>query len=189
MKAPSRSLLWLFAFLVLLVGSSCGRAAQERPDKRAIFTTVYVVRHAEKDLTPNLPDPLLTPAGQARAQALHDSLRRKPLTAVFSTATTRTRTTAAPLAEALKLPIQDYDAKQLQTLVHRIRSGYPGQQVLVVGHSNTILETVEAFGAPRPVPTIGDDEYDYLLEVRVPRDSMVAATAVARRYGQGTVAR
>jgi phosphohistidine phosphatase SixA len=149
-----------------------------------------VVRHAEKDLTPNLPDPLLTPAGQQRAVALRDSLlRRKPLAAIFSTATSRTRATAELLAQALKLPIQDYDPKQLPALASRIRRNYAGQTVLVVGHSNTILETAEAFNAARPVPTIGDNEYDYLLEVKIPRDSTQAATAVARRYGVATAIR
>ncbi|WP_375435505.1 histidine phosphatase family protein [uncultured Hymenobacter sp.] len=153
-------------------------------------TTIYIVRHAEKDLTPNLPDPSLTPEGQQRALALRDTLlRRKPWAAVFSTATSRTRTTAEPLAQVLKLPIQDYDPKQLPALARRIRQSYPGETVLVVGHSNTILETAEAFGAPRPVPTIGDNEYDYLLEVKLPRDSTQAATAVARRYGGSSAGR
>lgn len=176
-------LLWpLLALTTQCSTSRSGSAAQP--------TTIYIVRHAEKDLTPNLPDPLLTPEGQQRALALRDTLlRRKPWAAVFSTATTRTRTTAEPLAQAVKLPIQDYDPKQLPALANRIRRSYPGQTVLVVGHSNTILETAEAFGAPRPVPTIGDNEYDYLLEVKLPRDSTQAATAVARRYGAPSAGR
>ncbi|WP_084708522.1 histidine phosphatase family protein [Hymenobacter norwichensis] len=184
MKLASRPLLWLMALLVLLMGGNCGRAVRQHFD-RQITTTIYVVRHAEKDLTPNLPDPLLTPAGQQRALALRDTLlRHRPLSAIFSTATTRTRATAEPLAQALGLTIQDYDAKQLPTLVARIRRDYAGQKVLVVGHSNTILETVQAFGAARPVPSIGDNEYDYLLEVRMAKDSTRVPTAVARRYGQ-----
>jgi probable phosphoglycerate mutase len=184
MKFVPRPLLWLLAMLVLLIGGNCGRAMQRHFD-RQITTTIYIVRHAEKDLTPNLPDPLLTPAGQQRALALHDTLmRRRPLSAIFSTATTRTRATAEPLAQALSLPIQSYDAKQLPALVARIRRDYAGQKVLIVGHSNTILETVQAFGAARPVPTIGDNEYDYLLEVRMAKDSTRVPTAVARRYGQ-----
>ncbi|UOG76983.1 histidine phosphatase family protein [Hymenobacter tibetensis] len=152
-------------------------------------TVVYVVRHAEKDLTPNLPDPLLTPSGQQRALALRDSLLpQKPVAAIFSTATSRTRATAEPLAQALKLSIQDYDPKQLAVLAARIRREYAGKSVLIIGHSNTILETSEALGAPRAVPTIGDNEYDYLLEVKVPRDSTQAATVAARRYGAKSAA-
>ncbi|MCR5886270.1 histidine phosphatase family protein [Hymenobacter sp. J193] len=146
-------------------------------------TVVYIVRHGEKDLTPGLADPPLTPAGQQRAQALHDTLAARGIKAVFSTNTSRTKNTVQPLATQLKLPVQLYDAKQLPALATRIRREYGGQRVVVAGHSNTILETAEALGARRPVPTIGDDEYNYLLQVTVPADTTQAPSAVARRYG------
>lgn len=146
-------------------------------------TTVYVVRHAEKDTTPGLADPPLTPGGQQRALALREELQKQKVAAIFSTTTARTRTTAEPLATQLKLPIQDYDAKQLPALAARIRREYAGRAVLVVGHSNTILETAEALGAKRPVATVGDNEYNYLLEVTVPQDSAQSPSAIARRYG------
>ena len=172
---------WLSG-LLLLVGScrSAGPAAPAIvPD-----TIVYVVRHAEKDLTPGLADPPLTVAGRQRAQALQIKLtKRGGCQAIFSTSTVRTHATAQPLADASQLSIQPYDAKQLPALAARIRRDYRGRTVLVVGHSNTILETVEALGAARPVPTIGDEAYDYLLEVRIPSDSTRVATATAGHYG------
>ncbi|SHJ48543.1 Histidine phosphatase superfamily (branch 1) [Hymenobacter daecheongensis DSM 21074] len=144
-------------------------------------TTVYIVRHAEKDLTPGLTDPPLTAAGEQRALALRQQLQRRRVAAIFTTDTRRTRATAAPLAEALNLTPQVYDAKNLPALATRIRQEYAGRAVLVVGHSNTLLETAEALGATRPVPTVADAEYDYLLEVKLPATG--AATATARRYG------
>lgn len=178
---PSRWLLPLLVLLLLLGG--CARRALPRQHAQDADTHVYVVRHAEKDPTPGLADPPLTPAGQARALALRDALRRSKISDVFSTSTARTQATAQPLASEQKLSIQPYDARQLAALAAHIRRGYQGQTVLIVGHSNTILETVEALGAPRPVSVIGDNDYDYLLEVTIPRDSTRAATAVARRYG------
>jgi broad specificity phosphatase PhoE len=176
---------WLLPVLALLLFGNCSRQAWQAHYARSFETTVYIVRHAEKELTPGLADPPLTPAGQQRALALRDSLRHNVmLAAIFSTNTTRTRTTAQPLAQKLKLPIQPYDASQLAALASRIRREYKGREVLIVGHSNTILETAEALGAKRPVPAIGDNEYNYLLEVNIPRDSTQAATAVARRYGR-----
>lgn len=172
---------WLLSVLVLLLAAGCASSFQKgnkQPD-----TIVYVVRHGEKETAPGLPDPPLTAAGQQRAQVLADTLARRGVGAIFSTATARTRSTASPLAAARQLPVQPYDARQLRALATRIRREYPGQTVLVVGHSNTILETVEALGAPRPVSAVQDAEYDYLLEVRLPRDTTQAATAVARRYG------
>ncbi|UOQ77077.1 histidine phosphatase family protein [Hymenobacter sp. 5516J-16] len=173
---------WLLPVCVVLLAGACA-SVEPRKASQPAFTTVYVVRHAEKDPAPGLPDPSLTAAGKQRAQTLVDTLRKAPITAVFSTATTRTRSTAEPLATARQLPVQPYDARQLAALAARIRREYKGQTVLVVGHSNTILETVEALGAPRPVPAVQDSEYDYLLQVRIPQDSTQAASAVARRYG------
>lgn len=186
MRLSSRFLprVWLLGLLVLLLGSNCGRQVWQNHYAKEFDTHVYIVRHGEKELTPGLADPPLTAAGQQRALALRDSLQRNGMLAgVFSTATARTKGTAQPLADKLNLPVQTYDAKQLAVLARRVRQEYRGKTVLVVGHSNTILETAEAFGAARPVPTIGDNEYDYLLEVRIPRDSTRQPTATARRYG------
>ncbi|WP_375419398.1 histidine phosphatase family protein [uncultured Hymenobacter sp.] len=183
MRFP-HSFRWLLPALavLLLLGGSCGPALQ-RHFAQGPNTHVYIVRHAEKDPAPGLADPSLTPAGRARALALQKELEQYWLSSIFSTNTIRTQATAQPLAEKLKLPVQPYDARQLAALASRIRSEYSGRAVLIVGHSNTILETVEAFDAARPVPAIGDEDYDYLLEVTLPRDSTRAATAVARRYG------
>ena len=177
---------WLLPVLALLGGCTAQKPAIATSTAE---TTIYIVRHAEKDLTPGLADPPLTPAGQQRALALRDTLRKAAIDAVFSTATSRTRATATPLASRHHKEIVVYDARQLPTLAARIRREYRGRAVLVVGHSNTILETVEALGAAQPVPTIGDNDYDYLLEVRIPQDSTRVATAVARRYGAGSSGR
>lgn len=165
----------LLAPLVLLL--SC---ASSRPTA-ASETTVYIVRHAEKETTPGLADPPLMPEGQQRAVALREQLGKRPIAAIFTTNTLRTRTTASPLAESLKLAPQVYDARQLGALAQRIKSAYAGKTVVVIGHSNTILETAEALGATRPVATVSDAEYDYLFEVKLPATG--AATVTAQRYG------
>ncbi|MCB2376839.1 histidine phosphatase family protein [Hymenobacter sp. BT635] len=169
-----------FAALLLVATNLLLGCAASKP-AAAPATTVYIVRHAEKDPTPGLADPALTPAGEQRAQALREKLGREPIVAIFTTNTIRTRTTAAPLATALNLTPQVYDARQLGPLVERIKAEYAGKKVLVVGHSNTILETVEALGAPRPVPTVADDEFSNLLEVTLPATG--TATAKAQPYG------
>ncbi len=180
------SLTRLVAVLLLLfTAGSCVRKPAPTAASAGPETRVYVVRHAEKDLTPDLTDPPLTAAGQARAQALRAVIPRQVrLAAVFSTNTARTRATAQPLADARRLTVQLYDARQLAELAARVRRDYPGQAVLVVGHSKTILETVEALGAPRPVPTIPDAAYDYLLEVHLPLNPAQPGTAQAHHYGQ-----
>ncbi|GAA4387098.1 phosphoglycerate mutase family protein [Hymenobacter koreensis] len=142
------------------------------------------MRHAEKDTSVDPKDPPLTAAGTQRALALRDSLLRTPVVAVYSTDTKRTRMTGQPLAEAKKLTVASYDPKPtgLAELAKLIRAQPRGKAVVVVGHSNTVLETVEALGAPRPVPAVGDEEYSYLFEVTIPAND-APATARARRYG------
>lgn len=180
--------LFLLSFLPLLaLAAFVGPTG--RPKPRAI--TVYLVRHAEKGPLTDPQQPTeqpLSAAGAQRAQALREALRKAPIVAIYSTDTKRTRDTAAPLATARKLSPESYvaDAPGLAALATRIRQTTPaGRAALVVGHSNTVLETIEALGAPRPVKTIGDDEFSYLFEVTLPA-SGGPATAVARYYGAAT---
>ncbi|NVO31790.1 phosphoglycerate mutase family protein [Hymenobacter lapidiphilus] len=181
-QLSARRILLFFSLLMTL--AACVRKATPTEAATGPVTRVYIVRHAEKDLTPGLTDPPLTAEGQTRAQALAAAIPRQTrLSAVFSTNTARTRTTAQPLAAARALPVLLYEARDLPALAARLRRDYPNQNVLVVGHSNTILETVDALGAPRPVPLIPDEAYDYLLEVRLPADAALPATAVAHHYG------
>jgi len=145
--------------------------------------TVFIVRHAEKDLSGG-NDPPLTAAGQQRAEALRDTLRSHPVAAVYTTNTLRTRSTAAPLAAARGLEPRLYDASQKGALARRLREEHRGQTVVAVGHSNTVLLLIESLGAARPVPEVTDADYDYLFEVTVQPDG--SASAQARRYGAST---
>lgn len=128
----------------------------------AADAVLYVVRHAEKATAP-AADPPLTPAGQARAEALAKLLKDVPLAAVHSTDTTRTRTTAAPTSTAGKLTPALYDA--IPPLVAAIRA--TGGAHLVVGHSNTIADIVSAAGGD-PGPAVADTEFDRLYVVVLP---------------------
>ena len=162
--------------LLVLAAAWAGAAPAAPP-----ALTVYLVRHAEKALAPGLADPPLTAAGQARAQALARTLRRARPAALFTTNTQRTRATLAPLAAATGLVPRRYDAHQPQALADTLRRAYAGRAVVVVGHSNTLLPLITALGAPLPLPAIGDDQYRYLFEVRVPAQG--PATVRVRHYG------
>ncbi|GAB3825536.1 histidine phosphatase family protein [Hymenobacter jeollabukensis] len=179
-------LLRLLCLLPLL--GTAAFIAPEAAKPKAV--TVYLVRHAEKGPLADPQKPAeqpLSAAGALRAQALRDVLRKEPIVAIYSTDTKRTRDTAAPLAEARKISPESYvaDPPGLAALATRIRQVTPaGKAALVVGHSNTVLETIEALGAPRPIKAIGDDEFSYLFVVTLPA-SGGPATATVRRYGAG----
>jgi broad specificity phosphatase PhoE len=126
---------------------------------------VFVVRHAEK--VDESRDPLLSPAGQARAAALARHLKDAGVTAAFVTDLQRTRLTAAPLTDALGIKPIVLPAAATQEMVDRIRRDHAQDVVLVVGHSNTVPAVLKLLGHTEPV-TIRDDEYDALF-VLMPR--------------------
>jgi broad specificity phosphatase PhoE len=144
-------------------------------------TIIYLVRHAEKDPTPGVADPLLTPAGQARAQALAKKLASKHPVALFTTDTRRTRATLAPLALATHLTPLVYSPKEADAFAIRLYKEYPGHTVVVVGHSNTLLPLLAALGVKAPMLEIKDEEYGYLFKVEL-REGQPAKLKVSR-YG------
>jgi 2,3-bisphosphoglycerate-dependent phosphoglycerate mutase len=143
-------------------------------------TTVWVVRHAEKT-SAEVADPPLSALGQARAEALARRLRGEGVEAIFVSPTLRTRATAEPLARGAGKEPLSYAAKDYVGLRERIRKEFQGRTVLVVGHSNTVLEILEALGAPRPMPALADEDYDYLFRVSLPETG--AATVKTVQYG------
>jgi broad specificity phosphatase PhoE len=151
-------------FLSLLCGLLLALAsltAAARPPA----TTIYLVRHGEKDLTPGLADPPLTAAGEARAQLLAKRLARHHPAALFTTDTRRTRATLAPLAQATGLTPEAYSTKEQAALATRLSHEYAGKTVVVVGHSNTLLPLLTAMGVG-PLPAeIRDEQYDLLFKV------------------------
>lgn len=139
-------------------------------------TRIFLVRHAEKEKG---DDPGLTPEGKARAAALSARLGGEGITEIWSTRTRRTQATSAPLASALGLTVQTYEAGALQALAESLRQR-PGA-VVVVGHSNTTGELASALGA-EPGPAIDEAaEFDRLYEISIDRDGLVRSRI--ERYG------
>ncbi|MGV3588992.1 MAG: phosphoglycerate mutase family protein [Adhaeribacter sp.] len=129
-------------------------------------TTVYLVRHAEKDTrNPNEQDPDLTDIGQKRAQALKAYLEDVPVDAFFSTPYKRNQQTLAPLAQGR--PLQFYESHDYALLREKILLEYKGKTVVVVGHSNTLLPIIEAFGAKKPMQEITERDYDNIFKLTV----------------------
>ncbi|WP_018617826.1 SixA phosphatase family protein [Spirosoma luteum] len=127
-------------------------------------TTVYIVRHAEKVSETDTTN--LTPAGYARAAALADTLANRGIDSIFSTPYRRTRQTAQPLATRLGLPVVDYPAKPMEAIVDRINR-MRTKTVLVVGHSNTILEIARGLGAQPAMSRIEAGDFDNLFQVTI----------------------
>ena len=122
--------------------------------------TIFVVRHAEKAQGGNEKDPDLSEAGRARADSIAGVLKDAGITAIYATELKRTQQTAEPLARALQLEVTVVPAKETATLTSKVKA--TAGSALVVGHSNTIPQILQALGATATL-TIGDDDYDNLF--------------------------
>lgn len=153
----------MFCFLVTATLMALNTQAQ---------TTVWIVRHAEKDLkNPSDKDPSLSLDGQDRAKDLASLLLPQRILAVYSTPFKRTMQTAEPTAYGHGVKVQSYDPADPAALVATVLRQHKGGSVVIVGHSNTVLELVEAFGIKRPIPALNDDDYNYLFTVTVQGDA------------------
>ena len=134
-------------------------------------TTVIFVRHAEKATLPE-GDPGLRPAGARRDAALTRQLVDADVVAgidaVYSTPFRRTEETVRPIAEALGLTVNSYDAANTEEIMERIVREHKGKIILVVGHSNTVPRLIGNMGASKKVPEIAENEYDNIYIVSIP---------------------
>lgn len=159
--------LLIFSFLLL----ACSPKQEPK--------TVYIVRHAEKILEGD--DPGLSVAGTARSKKLAQILEQKEIQHIFSTNTIRTKTTAQPLANAIGLTIEIYDAKNHDDLVRELRERTGN--ILVVGHSNTVNHLANYFvGSGEKYPELQDIEYDFIFEVSLKEDGSTVERKVFKNY-------
>ncbi len=133
-----------------LIGALAGLSVSPAPAVAQVPTTIILVRHAEKAGEPTDRDPELNEAGRQRAAELARVLGDANITAIYSTPFIRTEKTAAPLAEKLGLDvtITPLTRTLVQDLAATLKSQHAGETVLVVGHSNTVPQTITALGVP-----------------------------------------
>jgi broad specificity phosphatase PhoE len=134
-------------------------------------TTIIFVRHAEQDLAAG-DDPGLSDAGRRRVAELTRQLVDADVVAgvdaIYATGFRRSQETAQPLADALKLEINKYDAEDRESVLETILKKHKGKIILVVGHSNTLPELIANLGASKKVPPIDDMEFDNIYVISIP---------------------
>lgn len=166
-----KNLLTLFFLLFSLTSLS----AQQKG-----ATVVYLVRHAEKDLSnPGDKNPPLTEQGKIRAQHLADKLKKKKIEAIYSTKFDRTMSTVKPLSNQTKLPVKTYYGVDYEALKKLIEAD-KGKILVICGHSDNLIPIIKSLGATPPVEKIADDEYDNLFKVIITPDGK--ATASVEKY-------
>lgn len=164
----------LLAFLILFFVQQAASAQKN--------LKVWVVRHAEKTtVNPKDKDPELSPEGSVRAEALLKLLKGEKIDSIFVTVFKRTKLTAFPLADELGLAMKTYNPADQKALAKQLIANAKGKKIVIVGHSNTVLDIVEAFGGSKPIQEIKDDEYDYIFALTVKKSK---TEVKVDRYGK-----
>ena len=156
----------VFALLVFVLGSVLVFgyfSTFSRP-----VTTLILVRHAEKKIEPNNPDPDLTPAGEARAQEIARMFGNSGINTIYATQYKRTQQTVKPLSEKTGVSVTVVEASQVEELTNRLQTNHPGQTVFIAGHNNTVPTLVKTLSG-EDIPVIPESEYDNLFIVTVYR--------------------
>jgi broad specificity phosphatase PhoE len=156
MPSAMRALL-----LLLALAAAVPARAQEAAPTVPAFTTIVLVRHAEK--IDDSEDPQLSEAGTQRAEALARALEHAGVRTILTTRYQRTRDTAAPLAARLGVAVEVVEtgsgaAAHAGAFAARVRSLPPGHVAVIVGHSNSVPAIIAALGGPDVGP-IEDHEY------------------------------
>jgi phosphohistidine phosphatase SixA len=164
---------YLLLSAIILLAVFCQTALGQEEFKP---TTVFLVRHAEKENEPK-QDPPLKKEGVARSQELARILGAANIKAIYTSQFLRTRQTAEPLTAKtgasvtaltlkpnpanLRLIADESTAEVVNKIMQR-----PGESALVIGHSNWIPDVIKALGGD-VVPTIDEQKFDDLLIVTV----------------------
>ncbi len=143
-------------------------------------TTVILVRHAEKNIEPNNPDPDLSPAGLVRSQELVRMFAGAGINTIYATQFNRTQETVKPLADSLGLQVKIVDAKQTEELLKQILTNHRGETIFISGHNNTVPEIASALSG-ESFPVIPESEFDNMFIVMVYRFGR--AKVVKLKYG------
>ena len=152
-------MLRLLVIGLALLGLQGGTFAQS---EREIFS-IYLVRHAEKDLDAKDPgDPSLSVCGELRVQALARILSDIKLERIYSTPFERTLDTARPIAESKRLEIESYDPSHLEKFSQLLLNMQ--QDALVIGHSNT-TGVLAGLLAGKSGDSFNEDIFDRLYQV------------------------
>lgn len=162
--------LTLMGMLMLTLIAALGfaqptqRTAKSPPPSGLAETQlIFVVRHA--DTTPNSgSNPDLNAQGQARALQLANMIQDEQLGAIYVTNTNRSVQTAAPASANSGIPTTFYPPLDAIGLANTIRSSNSTVATLVIAHSNTVPDIIEALGGPS-FDDLAEDSFDHFYAV------------------------
>ena len=152
--------------LFTLIACNETKNKQEKTVEDLSTTTYYLIRHAEKDRSdPTNKNPELTEEGVLRAMKWAKYFENLKIDQIFSTDYSRTMQTAAYTASQKQLMVESYDPNDLYN--DDFKELTKGNNVLIVGHSNTTPQFVNAIMGEKKYADIADDENGLIYIVTI----------------------
>jgi broad specificity phosphatase PhoE len=131
--------------------------------------TLYLIRHAQAqdDGTKN---PHLTELGNQQAQQWAKTFKDVDFDQIMSTDYFRTQETAAQTAKSKSLNVQSYDPNHFD--INKLVTENNGAKILIVGHSNTTPDNINALLKEKKYEWIDHHDHGYLFIVKVYGDTI-----------------
>ena len=129
-------------------------------------TRYYIVRHAEKEAAKDMmsSDVPLSAEGVERAEALKETLKNTKIQAIYSTNYIRTKSTAEPISQLIRVPVQIYKPGDT-TFINQLKS-INKRKVLVVGHSNTVDDIINGITGEIAMSDLPETQYGDLFIIQ-----------------------
>lgn len=159
----------VFLLVIFAKGISEVAYAQE-------FTTLIIVRHAEKE-DDGTPDPPLSENGKLRANRLAYMLNSQPVDIIYTTKFSRNTSTIYPVANSKGILIKIYEP-HAEGFLEMVVKGDKGKTVLICGHSDTVPFMVNKLIGEDKFKQLDDNDYDNMFIVTITEIGKGAVTVI-----------
>lgn len=139
-------------------------AADIKPAPESSVTQIYILRHTEKT-DADSEDPELSDTGIARARYWQTVLQHVEIDRIFTTDFTRNIQTAKILSGDSGIELEYYYPLSFDVL--KFLNTIRGQQVLIIGHSNTIPDMINRLIGETRYPPMSHLDYDQLFMITI----------------------
>jgi len=153
----------------------CACSSHQKPVKQDT-TTFYFIRHAET-VDSKEKDKILSSEGVKRANKWVEILNDVDFDVVYSTDYKRTQSTAEPVARKMELEIVSYHPKDVN--LTDLKEKHKGQNILIVGHSNTTPTLVNSLLGEELYAQIEHSDHDNLYTVTISKGNEVTVSLIS----------
>lgn len=161
----------LIVFISIISIFSCNQEEKTKTSEKQFTSTLYFIRHAEKDRSDSLNrNPHLNEKGLERADKWRQVFKNVSFDAIYSTDYNRTRETALPTAKNNNLEPKIYNPNNID--IEKFLFENKEKNVLVVGHSNTTPNLVNKILKKNTYKVIEDNNNSNLYIVTVHNNTL-----------------